>query len=703
MVRIKNEHDLETLRQITLLVDNENQRLVNENVRLRVELARLHGVPETEQLELSVLKQLQEKRESIFRIDEKRTRKKTKAKKNKKKGHGPREQPHLPVVDKVIELAETEKKCSVCDGEMAGQYEESEVVTVVKRSFVIERHLRKKYRCRCNANVVTAPAATKLQPGGRYSVEFATEVAISKYLDHMPLERQVRMMRREGLDIDSQTLWDQLNVLARHLNPVYDALGEKVLESPVIHADETRWPLMGSMKKSAGTVWGVSSPDIAYYRMLPTKSTEDGQKVLGTYSGIAVVDGYAVYEVLARAGPDGYAARAGPQFRLAHCWAHVKRKFDEASEHYPQACSEVLRLIGELYEVEREVPGPFPGDEKAQKLRLCLRKQRSQRILKAIRQWGESQRGLPRSDFGKAVRYMLERWETLTLFAENPLVSGTVTGSRYLLSTGERRLLVDAGLFQGLKKLRLLNWQEPDFEPSSVDQLLLTHAHIDHSGYLPRLVRNGYSGPIYCTPATLDLAKLLLMDAAKIQEEGANYANKRGFSKHRPALPLYTSEDAGAAIEQMRAVPYGEWLELRDGAKVRFLNVGHILGSAMIELHLSSGTEETRLVFSGDVGRYGVPLHSDPMVPPTCDFLVVESTYGNRAHDHRPLKTQLSEPIKKTFERGGIVLIPSFAVGRAQLVTLILRELMNAGDLPAYPSISTVRWRSMPLASTAII
>ncbi len=179
---------------------------------------------------------------------------------------------------------------------------------------------------------------------------------------------------------------------------------------------------MGSMKKSAGTVWGVSSPDIAYYRMLPTKSTEDGQKVLGTYSGIAVVDGYAVYEVLARAGPDGYAARAGPQFRLAHCWAHVKRKFDEASEHYPQACSEVLRLIGELYEVEREVPGPFPGDEKAQKLRLRLRKQRSQRILKAIRQWGESQRGLPRSDFGKAVRYMLERWETLTLFAENPLV-----------------------------------------------------------------------------------------------------------------------------------------------------------------------------------------------------------------------------------------------------------------------------------------
>ena len=410
MVRIRNEHDLETLRQIALLVDSENHRLVDENVRLRVAVARLQGVTETKQLELSVLEQLQKKRESIFRIDEKQTKKKN------KKGHGSREQPHLPVIDQIIELANAEKKCSVCAGElseMTGQYEESEVVTVVKRSFVIERHLRKKYRCRCNANVVTAPAASKLQPGGRYSVEFGVEVALNKYLDHLPLERQVRMMRREGLEIDSQTLWDQLNVLARHLEPVYDALGKKVLESPVIHADETRWPLMGSKKKSAGTVWGVSSPDIAYYRMLPTKSTEDGRKVLGNYRGIAVVDGYAVYEVL---------ARAGPELRLAHCWAHVKRKFDEASEHYPQACSEVLRLIGKLYEVERLVPGPFPGDDEAQKLRLRLRKERSWPILSSIREWALAQRGLPRSDFSKAVRYMLERWAKLTLFVENPLV-----------------------------------------------------------------------------------------------------------------------------------------------------------------------------------------------------------------------------------------------------------------------------------------
>jgi transposase len=476
VVRIKDEHDLETLRQIALLVDNQNQRLVDENVRLRVALARAQGVEDTEQLELSILKQLEATRESIFRIDEKRDEKKARRKKKNKskKGHGPREQPQLPVVEKVLELAEEQRKCTVCAGEleeMTGQYEDSEVVTVVKRSFVLERYRRKKYRCRCNANVVTAPAAAKLQPGGRYSVEFGVDVAISKYLDHLPLERQVRMMRREGLEIDSQTLWDQLNVLAHHLEPVYDALGTKVLESPVIHADETRWPLMGTQKKSAGTVWGVSSPDIAYYRMLPTKSTEDGRKLLGEYRGIAVVDGYAVYEVLAR-GEDDDAARAGPQFRLAHCWAHVKRKFDEASEHFPQACSEVLGLIRQLYDVEREVPGAFPGDEDAQTLRLRLRKERSAPVLESIWQWALNQRGLPRSDFGKAVRYMLERWNTLNVFVENPLVPldnnhaeralrGPVVGRKNHYGSRSERGTKVAALFYTLCETAKLQGVEP--------------------------------------------------------------------------------------------------------------------------------------------------------------------------------------------------------------------------------------------------
>ncbi|HSF17609.1 MAG TPA: IS66 family transposase [Vicinamibacteria bacterium] len=468
MVRIQNEHDLETLRQIALLQDSENKRLIERVTKLTVENLRLRGFEDTAQLELEIRRNLESARDEILRIDERQNKAKAAKPAPNREGHGPRPQPHLPMVERVLELSETEKKCLVCDGElgeMSGQYEESEVVTVVKRSFVIERQLRKKYRCRCNANVVTAPAAPKLQPGGRYSVEFGVEVAVSKYLDHLPLERQVRMMRREGLEIDSQTLWDQLNVLARHLEPVYDALGDKVLESPVVHADETRWPLMGAKhkKKAAGTVWGLSSPDIAYYRMLPTKSAEDGQKVLGNYRGIAVVDGYAVYEVL---------ARAGPELRLAHCWAHVKRKFDEASEHYPQACSEVLELIGKLYEIERLVPGPFPGDEEAQTLRLRLRQERSRPLVNAIREWAMTQRGLPRSDFGKAVRYMLERWDKLTVFVDNPLVSpdnnhaeralrGPVVGRKNHYGSRSKRGTEVAALFYTLCETAKLQNVEP--------------------------------------------------------------------------------------------------------------------------------------------------------------------------------------------------------------------------------------------------
>lgn len=262
---------------------------------------------------------------------------------------------------------------------------------------------------------------------------------------------------------------------------------------------------------------------------------------------------------------------------------------------------------------------------------------------------------------------------------------GTVTGSRYLLETGGTTLQVDAGLFQGLKKLRLMNWQGPSFDPKKVDGIILTHAHIDHSGYLPRLVKLGYSGPVYCTPATLHLAELMLLDAAKIQEEEAEYANYKGFSKHKPALPLYTTEDAENAIRLLRAVKYGEWFDLGEGVGFRYLNAGHILGAAMVETRLRVDGRELELVFSGDVGRYDVPLHSDPSPPPPSDLLVMESTYGNRNHDRRPIQEQIREPIVEALDRGGIILIPSFAVGRTQLVTLILRELINTGRLPDIP------------------
>jgi transposase len=236
---------------------------------------------------------------------------------------------------------------------------------------------------------------------------------VAKYADHLPLERQVRMMAREGLRLDSQTLWDQLNALARHLEPTYEALLRRALDAPVINVDETRWPIMGTTKPAAGAVWSVRSPTVSSYRILPGKSTTEGRQVLGGYGGIAVVDGFAVYTAL---------ARDGPGLTLAHCWAHTKRKFDEIVDQWPVSCGEIAALIGELYAVEHLVPGPFPGDQAAHAVRRQLRRDRSQPVLDRIWQWATVQVGLPRSDFGKAVRYMLERWEGLTRFADDPRI-----------------------------------------------------------------------------------------------------------------------------------------------------------------------------------------------------------------------------------------------------------------------------------------
>ena len=262
----------------------------------------------------------------------------------------------------------------------------------------------------------------------------------------------------------------------------------------------------------------------------------------------------------------------------------------------------------------------------------------------------------------------------------------TVTGSRYLLEARGQRTVVDAGLFQGFKKLRELNWREPPFPPHEVDQVLLTHAHIDHAGALPRLVKNGFSGPIYCTRSTRELARLLLLDSAKIHEEDARYANKKGHSKHQPALPLYTVSDAKKTLKQFKVIGHNTWLDLRDGLRARFHGAGHILGSCSIEVRIPHGKQEGTVVFSGEIGRYDMPLHLDPSPMPSCDVLICESTYGNRTHESaQKIDDQLCDPLLPTLERKGTVLIPAFAVGRSQQITLILRNLMNEGRLPEVP------------------
>jgi metallo-beta-lactamase family protein len=259
--------------------------------------------------------------------------------------------------------------------------------------------------------------------------------------------------------------------------------------------------------------------------------------------------------------------------------------------------------------------------------------------------------------------------------------AGTVTGSRHLLELGNERILVDCGLFQGLKALRLRNWQPFPVAPRSLSAVVLTHAHLDHSGYLPALVRDGFHGHVYCTSATADYCGILLPDSAHLQEQDAEYANRHGFSKHRPARPLYTAEDAEAALGRLAPVSFGTSVDLPGGARIRFNRAGHILGAAIVECWWGS----RKLVFSGDLGRYGDPMLPDPSPIGEADVLVTESTYGNRKHDPRDAEASLGEIVERTVARGGTVVIPAFAVGRAQLLLYHLERLKTAGRLANVP------------------
>ena len=259
--------------------------------------------------------------------------------------------------------------------------------------------------------------------------------------------------------------------------------------------------------------------------------------------------------------------------------------------------------------------------------------------------------------------------------------AGTVTGSKHLLAHNDTRILIDCGLFQGLKNLRDLNWEPLPIDPSSIDAVVLTHAHLDHSGYLPRLVREGFRGKIFATAATSDIAELILMDSAHLNEKDAEYANRKGFSKHKPALPLYGSHDAERALEFFTSVPFGEVVRLPGGATLRFRHAGHILGAATADIEWGG----RRIAFSGDIGRYDDPVLPDPEAVPEADYVLVESTYGNRVHDPADPTEALGAIVKRTVERGGTLVIPAFAVGRAQSLLYHLWKLKTNGQLANVP------------------
>jgi metallo-beta-lactamase family protein len=263
--------------------------------------------------------------------------------------------------------------------------------------------------------------------------------------------------------------------------------------------------------------------------------------------------------------------------------------------------------------------------------------------------------------------------------------AGTVTGSKYLIEAGGKRLLVDCGLFEGSKELKQRNWDKLPIDPATIDWVLLTHAHIDHTGYLPRLVRNGYRGPIYSNAATHELCALLLPDSAYLQEEDAAFVASKGYSAHKPPLPLYTVAEAQATLTQFRDIPRADIFKISPQFSVRPHDAGHILGSSWLELTITEGDKQTLVVFSGDIGRYDQPILKDPESPTHADFLLCESTYGDREHPTGSVEDELADVVNRTAKRGGAVVIPAFAVGRTQTLMYYLRELEEQQKIPRLP------------------
>jgi len=454
--------DGEQLRQAAKLLERENERLLRQVLELKQQLATAEGKG-TEQLELlsELERQLAARNRKLFGdSSEKRASAKTDREAPAQTGHGPRGQPELAVTERLHVLDEADHVCPSCGGhlkEMAGQSEDAEEVDVLERQFVLVRHKRQKYRCSCGGCVETAPGPEKLIPGGRYSIDFAASVAIAKYSDHLPLERQVRIMKRQGIVIDSQTLWDQINALARHLQPVHEALRAHVLSQPCIGADETFWRLMeGNGDNKRWQTWAVVAPDAVSYRILDSRSAAAAAEVLGDYAGTLLCDGYSAYESL---------RKRGGKFEIAHCWAHVRRKFVEAEEVAPAAAREALDLIGELYAAEADCS---TKDERAR-----IRTERSRDIVRRIQDWALKQEGLPRSPLRKAIAYMGDLWPGLLRFLDDPQLAldnnateralrGVVLGRKNHFGSRSERGTEVAALFYSVIESAKLAGVEPD-------------------------------------------------------------------------------------------------------------------------------------------------------------------------------------------------------------------------------------------------
>lgn len=468
MSRIEQERDIETLRQMAVLLAKENQHLTQKIVALTKEILQLKGQDTTAlQLQLELLQQQLAQRNQMLFGDSSEKRHYEKAPKEKKPqvGHGPKEQPKLAIVEQIYQLDKADQSCPQCGGalqEWEGQFEEAEEIDVIERQFVIKKHKRQKYRCACQSCIETAIGPEKLAPKSRYSIDFAVEVAVEKYLDHMPLERQVRKMEREGLEVDSQTLWDQINVLAHLVEPTYKKLIEQILKEPMLGVDETTWRLLTHKGEDGGPnkkwqAWAVCGPTGVYYNIQDSRGAEAAQNMLPGYTGIVMCDALESYHSL---------AKKNHNIILAHCWAHVRRKFVEVQGVFPQA-KEVIELIGELYDLEKKCEG---GDAE----RLEMRQTKSAEVIERIKVWEEyyKMRVLPESGIGKALGYMRNQWVELTRFINNakiPLdnnlteraLRGPVVGRKNHYGSKSKRGMEVAGILYSLLESAKLCGEEP--------------------------------------------------------------------------------------------------------------------------------------------------------------------------------------------------------------------------------------------------
>lgn len=471
--RIDRLDDLDTAKEWAKLYVRENDRLKRKLAETIEKLAKVSAPDAAKQLAME-LAQLHEQLGKLQQLhfgesSERRSKSEPKGEKKPQRGHGPREQPGLRREQLRLEIAEERRACPACGGpleEMKDQTETTEQITSRAREYIVQLLVAQKYRCRCGIGVHTAPKPVSHIKGGRYSLDFAIDVAIDKYINHLPLDRQRRMMGRAGLVIDTQTLWDQIEALAQHLEPTYHEIRKYILGADVVGADETWWRLMAGEGSKRWWAWTLTVPDAVWHGIAPSRSAATARQFIGDFEGTLLVDGYKAYETLA-------AERSG--LRLANCWAHVRRKYFDAERNYP-TCGEALDLIGELFAIDHdsEDPSLLDGDRRiaAEQERLVLRNARARPVLEKLRAWALAQRGLPKSGLREATDYMLKYWNGLTVFLEDPYVPldnnrseralrGLVIGRKNHYGSRSQRGTEVAAIFYTVLESALLNDLDP--------------------------------------------------------------------------------------------------------------------------------------------------------------------------------------------------------------------------------------------------